>query len=202
MSVRLPALLFVAAIAGIGGGCSDSSHRSRDPGLIVNPAFADAAGGNAIGSPWAAVQHGGESSYLFGARNGVLRIERVGTQPYGQVVQVLPAEKLRGKTVEFSADLSGELESINNPSVPWADHTGLSIIVKGYSTNPRMRMLGKRVLLESRSEPGLAPGSHDWTHCRVVVKVPEQATEIEVGIRLVLNGVLKARSPALVMLQT
>lgn len=198
MTHRLIASFLITAALAV-AACSGAGPQPAEPGFIQNPLFADPSGGNGVGKPWATIQHAGEPSYLFTVRDGVLRIERVGSQPYGKVIQVLPAEKLRGKTLAFSAELSGNLEPLDNPSVPWADATGLEVIVKGYSGKKALRMLGKRVLLNATSEPGLTPGELDWTRQRVVFQVPEQATDVVVGIRLVLNGVLEARSPSLVI---
>lgn len=198
--IRRPQVLVIIAAMAC-GGCFGAGSQATDPGLIVNPRFADTSGGDGVGEPWASIQHAGAPSYRFSAVDGVLRIERVGDQPNGRVVQVIPADGLRGKTLEFSAELSGNLEPIDTPSAPWADDTGLAVIVKGASKNPALRMLGKRVLLKAGSAPRLAPGKLDWTRYRVVFQVPEQATDIEVAIRLMLNGVLEARDPSLVVVE-
>lgn len=182
------------------------SYEPPDPGLIANPTFAPEDDAERVGAPWFASQHAGGRSFDTSVSDGVLTIERIGTEPWGHTIQSVPAEELQGRRVEFSVELAGSLQPVDKASetgktLKGYHDTGLGAVVKGYRDDPRLRrLLGKTTLETVKSEEPLEPGEHDWRRHRLVFDVPENATEIEVQIRLTHNGVLKARGPRLVAL--
>lgn len=186
-------LLMIAALP----GCGNADYQPPDPGLIQNPDFVDEQKADALGQPWLATQHSGDRSYVSTVSDGVLIIERIGPEPWGQVIQTVPAEPLRGKRAEFSVELAGDLKLANDPSGRWSNDTGLGVVVKGYR-NRSLSMLGKAELVRAKMNPGMQPGAHDWRRYKLVFDVPENATDVQVEIRLTLSGVLRARGPRLV----
>lgn len=184
-----------------------SAYEPPDPGLIANPDFADESDAQSLGQPWLAAQHAGDRSYETRVSDGVLHIERIGSEPWGKTIQAVPADELKGRRAEFSVELAGTLEPVEDPSgirdtLKGHRDTGLGVVVKGYRDDPRLRrLLGKSTLVTAESESGMEPGEHDWQRHRLVFDVPENATEIVVEIRMTLNGVLKARGPRLVAVE-
>lgn len=180
-----------------------SAYAPPDSGLIANPTFAPDSGTDRVGEPWSSTQHGGDRSYRTTVSAGVLRIERIGPEPWGQTVQIVPAEDLRGRRAEFSVELAGDLEPVEGsvdlgPRRKGYSRTGIGVVVKGFRDDPKLRRLGTIMLEKIEHEPRLSPGEHDWERHRLTFDVPETATNIEVQIRLTRHGVLKARGPRLV----
>ncbi len=178
---------------------SCGEYQPPDPGLLQSPYFSEQRHEEDFSPAWAAIQHGGDDSFHMTTSDGVLRIEKIGEEPWGQLVQNLSAEDLRGKKLEFSAELSGDLKEIENPADRLGNKTGLGVIVKGYPGSHRLRTLGKSILLTLTSESDLSEGKHDWKRHSIVFTVPESATDIQVAIRMTHAGVLKARGPRLVI---
>lgn len=197
MFARLSFMLVLVVAIGACGGRAGGEYRAPDPGLLGNPVFASPEGGERIAPPWVATQHAGESSYRMTSRNGVLRIERIGNEPWGQLSQTVSAEGLKGRKVEFSVELSGELEPVEDPTGFWSGKTGLSVVINGYPDSGITRHRGKRILESIEMEPGLEPGTVEWRRHSLVFDVPEKATGLQVAIRLTLDGVLRARGPRL-----
>lgn len=73
-----------------------------DPGLLRDANFDAAERGER--PAWGQSQHAGEPSYKIGFEPGMLRIERVGPEPWGQVRQRVDARSLAGSTMAFSAE--------------------------------------------------------------------------------------------------
>lgn len=194
---RLPFIVALVVSLGACGDRAGGEYKAPDPGLLGNPAFAAAAGGEGVAPPWVALQHAGEPSYSISAENGVLRIERTGDEPWGQLSQSVSASQIKGGKAVFSVELAGELEPIEDPSGIWSGKTGLNVVVNGYPGSSVTRHRGKRILVNKSLEPGLEPGSHEWQRYRLVFDVPENATDLQVSIQLTLGGVLKARGPRL-----
>lgn len=182
--------IVVAIACLLAAGCQ---HRPAG-GLLLNPAFERNADG-AIAS-WAFNQHAGERSYLFEIDDETLTIERVGSQPWGQAVQTLPAAGLFGRTLEFSAEVSGRLgDESGAPITP----TGLAVRISGLRPGIPAA-LGAAIFSTLPGEPAIGVGDHDWTVQRVVFEVPESATEIQLSLRLALDGTLRVRRPRLIEL--
>ena len=190
----VPVIVLATAACLFSAGChSDNSGEvDSDGGLLVNPAFERGVDGAIMG--WAFNQHAGERSYRFDTDGGTLIIERVGRERWGQAVQTLSAAGLAGRTLEFSAEVSGELgDEAGAPSSP----TGVGVRISGM--RPGMpAALGVAILSTFPGEPAIGVGDHDWTVQSVVFDVPDTATEIQLSFRLTLDGKLRVRNPRLI----
>lgn len=177
----------VALACLLAGGC----QRDQDGGLVLNPAFERNVDGRI--ESWSFIQHTGEPSYRFETEGETLVIERVGRERWGQAIQTLPAAGLVGRTLEFSAEVSGRLSDQSGaPSSP----TGVGVRISGM--RPGMpAALGVAILSTLPGKPAIGVGDHDWTDQRVVFEVPEAATEIQLSLRLTLDGTLRVRNPRL-----
>lgn len=155
-----------------------------DPGLLKDPTFdARERGERRV---WFESQHAGEKSFEFKAEDGILSITRIGIQPWGIARQTIKIADLAGKTLEFSADVSGEFIESQREKM---DGTGLSIkVTQGNS---------RRIMLMEDAEPALSVGTHDWQRQSVRFKVPEKAGKLQLGIFMGLDGTLRVRGPSL-----
>ncbi len=188
------AMSLAATACLLSAGCrSDSDGAdSRDGGLLLNPAFERGADG--FVASWAFGQHAGERSYSFDIDADTLVIERVGPEPWGQAMQTLPATGIAGRTLEFSAEISGVFSDQSGaPLSP----TGLGVRING--RRPGLpAALDDAILSTRHGAPAIGAGDHGWTIQRVVFEVPEIATEIQLSFRLALDGTLRVRNPRLV----
>lgn len=175
-------------------GCmlSAGCQRDADGGLLVNPGFDRGPDGAVMA--WAFNQHTGEPSYSFAVDDGKLIIQRVGRERWGQAVQTLPAAGLAGRTLRFSAEISGELSDESGaPSSP----TGVGVRISG-TRRGMPAALGATILSTRSGQPAIGVGAHGWTEQSVVFEVPESATEIQLSLRLTLDGTLRVRDPRLI----
>jgi hypothetical protein len=148
--------------------------------LLVNAGFEASSGLDGAPAPWEAVQHTGELSYVFAAdrriaRSGVasLRIDGIGSQPYGAIWQVLPARELQGRTVT----LTGWMRT-RDASATGSDGGGALLL---------QPMRGSFVM--SQDVPrGAAQSTTDWTRYEVRVVVPRDADLLRVGVTLLGRG--------------
>ncbi len=196
-STGLAVLLNISLLA----GCSDPSELpTADPGefldtranLIEDPDFATISAGPI--RHWVLVQHAGGKSYAVTAENGVMTLERTGSEPWGLVSQRLDAVPLRGKTLEFSADVRGRFP---HPEDATGSPTAIGIQVKGLK--PGMpRGLGAAVLVAQHAEPGLIQENSDWVRQKVRFDIPDTATFLALNIMLSQWGQLDAAKPSLV----
>ena len=172
-------------------GCGNDSEQN----LLLNPAFERDADGEI--ASWSFNQHTGERSYLFEIDGDTLVIERVGRERWGQAIQTLPATGLAGRTLEFSAEVSGRFgDQSGAPTSP----TGVGVRISG--VRPGMpAALGAAILSSLSGAPPIGVGQHSWTVQRVVFEVPDAATEIQLSLRLTLDGTLRVRKPRLVELK-
>jgi hypothetical protein len=168
-----------------------SATAAVDPGLLLDPNFIPESDGR--GAAWVFSQHAGEDSYRFDIEDGVLSITRIATQPWGQAVQVVEAEGLEGQWIEFSAELSG---SLVEPVRPELEPSGVSMRMLGFPPGTP-RIVGRSILEAAVGEPPVVVGELPWTRHAVRIQVPEGTTHIEVAIVLGLGGTLRARNPAL-----
>jgi hypothetical protein len=162
--------------------------------MLANPMFERGPDGNIVS--WAFNQHAGEPSYRFDTDGGMLIVERVGRERWGQAIQTVSAAGLAGRTLEFSAEVSGELgDDSGAPSSP----TGVGARISGM--RPGMpAALGVVILSTLSGEPAIGAGEHAWSVQTVVFEVPENATEIQLSLRLTLDGTLRVRNPRLIQL--
>lgn len=167
-----------------------------DPGLLIDAHFPSEVDGRQ--PAWGFSQHGGDVSYVFSSADGVLSIERTGPEPWGQAVQRVDARDLQGRSVEFSAEISGSFKEDAERQV---QATGVGARVLGYPPGIP-RMAGRHIMAFADGAPEIGPGTHPWTRQTLQIDVPEGATDIEVSIRLGMHGTLRARGPSLKVLDT
>ena len=190
----LSAIVLSISACLLSSGCDGGDAGNSDGGLLLNPTFARGADGEIVS--WAFVQHTGQPSYRFDTDGRTLLIERVGRERWGQAIQTLPADGLAGRTLEFSAEIAGQLDDHSGPP---SSPTGVGVRISGM--RPGMpAALGVAILSSLPGQPEIGVGRHDWTEQRVVFEVPESATEIQLSLRLTLDGTLRVRNPRLVQL--
>ncbi len=178
-------------------GCqpdTDVAGTPDDANLLSDPAFTvDKTGPDAI---WRLSQHAGPRSYEWAVDDGVLSVTRIGPEPWGQATQSIPAADLVGRTLVFSAELSGNLALDSADTV---ERTGIGVRVRGTSPDVPAVLGPSAIQLSATGAPALPPGELDWSEQRVAFRVPEGAEEVEVAIRLGTGGTLRARNPRLLL---
>ena len=186
-----PVLLAACAPA---GSSNEAAAAPSEPGLLQDPGFHRIEGRHA--EPlWRLTQHAGPVSYTAKAEQGVVRIERVGGEPWGHFAQVLEDDGLAGQWLEFSAELRAELDdSYGEPMQP----TGLAVLVRGrLPADPPM--LGMRILHASDVDFDLQPGSHGWRRHVYRFQVPEAVSlQVKLAVQLTHGGWIEMRNPSLV----
>jgi hypothetical protein len=178
-------------------GCqpdADGGRPANGSNLLADPEFAvDKTGPDAV---WRLSQHAGPRSYEWAVDEGVLSVTRIGPEPWGQATQSIPAADLVGRTLVFSAELSGNLAADSAETV---ERTGIGVRVRGTSPDVPAMLGPSAIQLSATGAPALPPGKLDWSEQRVEFRVPEGAEEVEVAIRLGTGGTLRARNPRLLL---
>lgn len=171
--------------------CAQTPSPTLAPGLIEDPLFTNLGrDGNA---PWRTLQHAGPDSYRMSAAEGVLRIERFGPEPWGKVVQSVKVEELAGRTLEWSAEVRGELRM---PAERFVTASGLTAVLIGRPPGAPVA-LGEGVLANHSAQPELPEGTLPWTIQRLRIPIPEGARRLEVGLILGHEGWIEIRRPSL-----
>lgn len=194
LQLVVPAIVLATAACLFSAGCRSDSSAKIDSrgGLLVNPAFERGVDG--VIMSWAFNQHAGERSYRFDIDAGTLVIERVGPEPWGQAIQMLSAAGLAGRTLEFSAEISG---AFSDQSGAPLSPTGVGVRING--RRPGLpAALDDAILSTRHGAPAIGVGDHGWTVQRVVFEVPDTATEIQLSLQLTLDGTLRVRNPRLI----
>jgi hypothetical protein len=168
---------------------------AQDGGLLKDPAFA--MPGELEEHPlqhWHLSQHAGDPSYELRFGGSMIKLLRVGSEPWGVLQQHLDGSDFAGKTLEFSAELAGDLDDDWGPPI---QATGLTVTVLGFAPQD-VPMMGKRHLLVRGSDPGLPTGSIDWQRHSIRFEVPVgRELELLVGVMLTRGGELRIRNPSL-----
>src|SRR5690606_12635684 len=106
----------------------EAPYEPPPAGLLKNAALVSDSRG--LPMEWSFQQHANHSSYTLMAAEGVVTIARIGDEPWGILRQAFGAqevEPLLGKTLEFSADISGEFtDEYGEPMEP----PGLTVRVR------------------------------------------------------------------------
>lgn len=132
-----------------------------------------------LGAPegWWIAQHAGPESYRYaldterkksGERS--LRLENMGPEPFGSIYQKIDAAPWRGRRLRFAAWLRTEGTTGN----VYGSGAGLSIggLRGGYAR------------AEAQMRKDAVHGTTDWTRYEVVLTIPHDVDEIEVGLNL------------------
>lgn len=197
-------LLTVSLVACSSGGSPTESSSlaatvdapiALDGGLLKDPGFA--IPGELEEHPlqhWHLTQHAGEASYELRFGGSMIKLLRVGSEPWGVLQQHLDGSDFAGKTLEFSAELAGDLDDDWGPPI---QATGLTVTVLGFAPQD-VPMMGKRHLLVQGADPGLPAGAIDWQRHSIRFEVPEgRELELLVGVMLTRGGELRIRNPSL-----
>jgi len=138
---------------------------------------------------WTGIQHTGEKSFAVAIADGVVSIDKVGSQPWFLYRQRLPAGELAGQRVVFSADvrLAGRAAG-EHGRVGQAGGLKLSALSAGKS--------------ELRLEQRLADGEveEQWQPLRIIARLPRYTDTLELSFFHESDGVLEVRGPALQLL--
>ena len=159
-----------------GTSCEGSSE------LIIDPAFITI---NDASSQWRYRQHTGEKSFSVTTEEGVLTIERVGSEPWAIFRQTIEDERLRGATIRFTADLQGDVSS--DVTHLFGAKAGLFLRIGQY---PDAYM----------GDQDPSNGQWDWQSYSVTKTIPEAVNVVQVGfIHQAGEGAIEARNPSLVL---
>lgn len=132
---------------------------------------------------WTGIQHAGERSFVPSIEAGVLRIEKVGTQPWYIYRQRIKPGDLGGKLMAFTAELQLDLQKPEASGMA-RDGGGLQLTVRTRN--------GQAYSAEFPHEPHI--GETDWFTAQLVVRIPKNAAIIEPAFRHQADGVLNARN--------
>ena len=144
------------------------------PVTLVNPGFESTKPG-VRGDPegWTAIQHAGPLSYTFKLDTGVrhdgaasLRVDNIGSEPFGAVFQQLPAAALRGKTLRLSAWLRTRD----------AAGSGAVLTLQG--------MQGGATIAHNHMTTAPVKGTTEWKRYEITLAIPRAADQVEIGAML------------------
>jgi len=168
-------------------GHSPTPPTAADAATRVRPAAAPAAGPIAMVNPgfesdktaptggpegWYSYQHAGEPSYVFvldadvrhsGLRS--LRVDNIGSQPYGSTAQIVRGANFVGRKVRFSAWLRTR-DTVDGASLFLIAEQGGNNLAYNF-------MAGSEV-----------KGTHDWARHSITLDVPPGADQLRVGVTL------------------
>jgi hypothetical protein len=145
---------------------------------LVNQGFESSEPG-ILGAPagWFAFQHAGPPSYAFTLDTGTahsgsrsLRIDSVGPEIYGAIVQRVPATAYRGRTLRYSVWMKTRAVAGHGPG------TGAGPTMQPYA--------GGYPVGGIEFADALLSGTHDWTRLEVSLAVPPNADSLEIGVKL------------------
>jgi hypothetical protein len=208
--MRLYGILILAGISLL-VACGDKSNDKHRPApqapveeayqppqnnLLINPDFESSSNGALVS--WLLSQHTGAVSYKVSAEDGVVRIERIDSEPWGMLTQTLRPEAvlpLQGKRLRFSAELKAEF----NPEygAPF-EASGMGLLLTGVPVGQFSRITAADIF-----EP-VTQGEQNagWRRYSVELDIPD-SNEL-VGLRLQMRfvmadgGVLNIRRPYLI----
>lgn len=142
---------------------------------------------------WNSTQHGAIPSFLVTADDGIVTVERIGPEPWYNLVQFVDLKSSAGHAMLLEADLKLSLNSDDWPHA-LEPKGGLQV---GIWALGEIAMLGPRLTLESVAEHSPNLGETDWFRAQVRFTVPERPQRSRVGLIHQANGSLSVRDIAL-----
>ncbi len=159
--------------------------------LLQDPTFSTLEQGRHI---WSYSQHAGDVSYEYEGREGVLRIRRIGIEPWGLLAQQVPVQALAGRKMTLSVEVQGDIVQSETPVF---EPASVNIIIKGWPENPSLRFMGMQSLLERRQVLPQTLAGDNWTPIELELTVPHTAMSLEVNFVMGYEGELRIRNPLL-----
>ena len=184
--VRCYSILWVTVVlllAACGAAAQPSpAAAGTTPIALVNPGFESRLpDAPSLPAGWEIAQHAGATSYEFTldgkiVHNGKqsLRIDNVGSEPYGMVSQELPVGELRGKTLRLSAYLRTRDVTGNRYG------RGAALVLQA--------LVQGSPLAFNHMRDAPARGTTEWTRHEVTLAIPPQTQKILVGAMLTGPG--------------
>lgn len=167
------------------------------PGLIKDPEFAVAGVEQAL-KHWQLRQHAGDASYSLEVKEGWVVLKRIGVEPWGSIGQTFEVAELAGKTLEWSAELTGEIGEARGEAF---DATGLSVEVSGFAPGD-LPMMGARTLLALSTEPPMQAGPVTQQRYSLRFQIPQGTDQrLKVAVQLTRDGELRMRAPSLQVIE-
>lgn len=156
----------------------------RGPELVQDRTFAEEAASR-TSKHWTGVQHAGEHSYQLDIADGVLTIEKTGTQPWYIFRQRIDPEDVQDRKMRLAAELKLDLEPATENT---AAEAGAGLYLKAISRS------GKRYTAVFPHEPH--QGVSDWVPVEVIVALPWNLARIDVGFTHRGEGSFQVRNPS------
>ncbi|MEM1110527.1 MAG: hypothetical protein AAGI11_01345 [Pseudomonadota bacterium] len=135
---------------------------------------------------WTGVQHAGEHSYTASFADGVLNIDKIGTQPWYVFRQRFRNGEHAGKKLMFSAEIKLDLDV---PEGAQESDVGGGLYLQAQSRG------GERITALYPHEPKL--GETEWIPVHLVVRLPRTLSTLDVGFTHRADGRLFARKVSL-----
>ena len=187
-AVRLRAFVLTACLPILLSACEDSSGTtgctSISDNYIQDANFA-LEQEDRKSKHWTATQHTGEPSFEVLIADGVVTIEKTGTQPWMVYRQKLQNSEFAGARMVYSAQI--KLDVTPAARVPGRSGAGLNVV---------MRSGNNRILLRSSLDHEPHMGKTDWTGVELVFDVPADTSTIELGFLHQAEGTVQLRNPS------
>jgi hypothetical protein len=150
---------------------------------LVNAGFESRKAGE-DGNPegWVAIQHAGAESYAFalddthrksGAQSQ--RITRIGREPYGSIVQMLPGAPYAGRKVRLSAWIRTDTTRDRRGG-------GAGLVLSA--------MRDGSFLAHDHMKDSRVSGTTDWKRYTIELALPPATTQLEIGAMLMGSGTM------------
>jgi len=184
-TVRIGAMLTAISVAACSAPEDPTVCQPVGDNYLQDADFAMEQQNPRTNNAWITLQHAGEPSYTFTIDSGELTISKIGTQPWGIFKQQLRNTDLGGQRMAFTAELKLDLERPKGQA--FLTGGGLTLTAKSGR---------KRILLNSKlnHEPRL--GHTDWFPVEVIVDIPDNTQDIELGFILQADGMFEVRNPS------
>lgn len=181
----------------------EAPYEPPPSGLLENGDFAVDNRGVPVG--WSFQQHANTSSFTIAVDDGVVKIVRIGTEPWGVLRQSFrrgAVEPLLGKTLEFSAEIAGEFnEEYGEPMEP----PGLTVRVRGVRAGSPA-MLGVSTLLTASETLDTTSGYLPWRRYTLRFALPDadkvRGVDFDLGILMTMGGEMRVRGASLQVVET
>lgn len=188
MGWTVRSVLLVAVAAALLVSCDNLGGGGACPpggGNLIRDADFALEAANKSSRFWGQSQHAGEVSFATSIEDGVLTIQKTGTQPWFVYRQILISPDLGGQKLLFSADVKLDMRP---PKKAHGLGYGGWLRVAARSANGAM-------LLRSELEQEPHIGTTDWEQVRVLVDLPRSTRRVDLSLLHQADGVMSVRNP-------